>query len=77
MVQPAEMAPELTTTTRSPAARASATSPLSLSMTAPSTRPEPVVTEEDPTLTTTVRVAAVVREPSAVTTGGVGHRRRR
>ena len=54
-VQPAATAPEVTTTTRRPSARAPATSPLSLSMASPSTRPEPVVTEDEPILTTTVR----------------------
>ncbi len=67
------MAPEVTTTTRMPVARASATSPLSLSMASASTRPEAVVTEDEPILTTTV---LVVEEPggevAATTTDGAG-----
>ena len=67
------MAPEVTTTTRVPAARAPATSAPSLSMASASTRPEPVVTEEEPILTTTVRaVACPDCGASPTTAGGAG-----
>ena len=53
-VHPAAIAPEVTMTTRSPASRAPATSPASLSTAATSRCPS-VVTEDDPILTTRVR----------------------
>ena len=62
------MAPEVTTTTRCPAARAWATSPASLSMASVSTRPSAVVTEDEPILTTRVREPAA----SAISGGGAG-----
>ena len=62
------MAPDVTTTTRWPAARAWATSPASLSMADVSTRPSAVVTEDEPIFTTRVRGAPAV----AVTGGGAG-----
>ena len=50
------MAPDVTTTTRFPAAPARATSAASFSMAPVSTPPAAVVTEEEPILTTTVPV---------------------
>ncbi len=52
------MAPEVTTTIRSPVARAVATSSATLSMAAASTCPPSVVTDDEPTFTTTVRGTA-------------------
>ena len=49
------MAPEVTTTTRLPPLRTAATSAASLSMAPVSTRPDAVVTDEEPIFTTRVR----------------------
>ena len=73
LAHPAVIAPEVTTTTRAPAARDSATSAASLSMAAVSTRPDPSVTDEEPIFTTTVctrPAGAPVSEVSATTAGG-------
>ncbi len=71
LVHPAAMAPEVTMTTRCPAARAWATSPASLSMASVSTRPSPVVTDDDPILTTRVRPAACHLSGAPAPAGGL------
>ena len=72
MVQPAAMAPEVTTTTRSPADRSRPTSSASLATASASIPPPSSVTDDDPIFTTTVRADTPVVWAAPLTTSVAG-----